>query len=82
MSRLWLDTAVWYAALDPREEWHALAVECWRAAMADGVRLHTSELVLAETHALVSCRLSPSAGAALLEAVERDPAIDVHEIGA
>ncbi|MGH7646343.1 MAG: type II toxin-antitoxin system VapC family toxin [Gemmatimonadales bacterium] len=56
-SSVFLDTSAWFAALSARDEHHARARQGYEALVEDGGRLVTSNLVVAEVHALLARRL-------------------------
>ena len=53
MASLFLDASGWFAAMSPRERDHDVAARTYGDAARRGVRLVTTNLVIAEVHALV-----------------------------
>jgi predicted nucleic acid-binding protein len=75
--RILLDTSGWVAAINPRDQYHVIAWEYYRRAIAERQTFVTTNLLLAETHALVARRVGESAALTLLDQLRRDPS---HEI--
>jgi predicted nucleic acid-binding protein len=50
---IFLDTSAWFAALSPRDRWHADALRIYREATRSGATFLTTTFVLAEMHALL-----------------------------
>jgi predicted nucleic acid-binding protein len=75
---LLLDTSAWFAALNTREEHHARAERYYQDAVADGrLALVTTNLVVAEMHALITRGQGATAGVRFLDQLAADP---VHEV--
>ena len=66
---LFLDTAGWFTAISPKERAHAAAALAYRSAVAHGDALITTDLVVAEMHALLLRWRDPATGARFLELV-------------
>ncbi len=78
MSRaVFVDTSGWLAAASSRENRHAEAVAAYGDLARRLVPLVTTNLVLAEMHALVVRARGAETGCALLDAVYADPAYRV-----
>jgi predicted nucleic acid-binding protein len=75
---LFLDTSAWFAALSDRDQNHARAARYYRDVLTAGkFALVTTNLVIAELHAMVSRRQGPAPGLRLLEGLRADP---LHEV--
>lgn len=68
---LFLDSSGWFAALSPRERMHAMASDAYRRAAIEGVSLVTTDLVVAEMHALLLRWRDQTTGAQFLDLVYR-----------
>jgi len=75
--RILLDTSGWVAAINPRDQRHASAREYYRRAIAERQTFVTTNLLLAETHALVARRVGEAAALTLLDQLPHDP---LHEV--
>jgi predicted nucleic acid-binding protein len=75
--RILLDSSGWVAALSPRDQNHAVAREFYRAVLTDRRVFVTTNLLVAETHALLGRRVSEAAALRLLDQLRHDPA---HEV--
>jgi predicted nucleic acid-binding protein len=70
MKRIFVDAGAFYAWLDEDDRGHARAVEFFAGAIASRTDLVTTNMVLAETHALVITRLRrPDIGLAVVESI-------------
>lgn len=75
---MFLDTSAWFAALSDRDQNHARAARYYRDVLTSRkVALVTTNLVVAELHAMVSRRQGPAPGLRLLEGLQADA---LHEI--
>lgn len=75
---LFLDTSAWFAALSDRDQDHARAARYYREILTTGrFALVTTNLVIAELHAMLSRRQGPAAGLRLLDGLREDP---LHEV--
>jgi predicted nucleic acid-binding protein len=75
---LFLDTSAWFAALSDRDQNHARAGRYYRDVLTAGkFALVTTNLVIAELHAMVSRRQGPAPGLRLLDGLRADPR---HEV--
>lgn len=72
-----LDASAWLAVLARREPRHQAMVEAYADLLKRRVRLITTSLVVAETHALVVRYRGPEAGLAMLDRLYSDP---THEV--
>jgi uncharacterized protein len=79
---LFLDTAGWFAALSPRESGHAAAEQAYRDAIATGTRLLTTDLVVADMHALLLRWRDIATGTRFLDVVYRSAAHTVVHVDA
>lgn len=78
MSRvLFLDASVWIPVFVAKLAPHPACARAYREALSGGVRLVSTDLVLAETHAFIARRLGPTRALELVEGVLGDPQ---HEI--
>jgi predicted nucleic acid-binding protein len=75
--RILLDTSGWVAALNPRDQHHVIARDYYRRAIAERRTFVTTNLLLAETHALVARRVGEAAALTLLDQLPRDL---LHEV--
>jgi predicted nucleic acid-binding protein len=71
---VFVDTTGWLAAATPREARHAEFAAAYDDLTRRGVVLVTTNLVVAEMHALTVRERGPAAGCALLDAIHSDPA--------
>lgn len=71
-----IDTGALLAIANPRDQFHAVAVELARRFVSDGGRWVGSVLVLAELHGHLLRWRGPAVARQVLEAVRRDPAYD------
>lgn len=74
---VFLDTSGWFAAANTRELHHAKVAAAYDEVMHRRVPLVTTNLVVAEMHALVVRERGGQAGCALLDAIYADPAYRV-----
>ncbi len=71
--RLLLDTSAWFAAMSPREQHHRRADRYYRDSLAEGkLALVTTNLVVAEMHALITRGQGAAAGLGFLERLQED----------
>jgi predicted nucleic acid-binding protein len=75
--RLFLDTSGWAAAVNPRDQHHAAAVGFYRGARERRLSFLTTNLVIAEAHALIGRRLGDAIALRVVEQLRIDPA---HEV--
>ncbi|MEX0692453.1 MAG: PIN domain-containing protein [Gemmatimonadales bacterium] len=75
MSRgIFLDTAGWFAALNPRDPDHAVARRAYQEWITVARRrMVTTNLVVAEMHVLLARRLGIPTGVAFLDGLATDP---------
>lgn len=66
---IFLDSTGWFAAMSPKERGHPTAADAYRGAAARGDALVTTDLVVAEMHALLLRWRDPETGARFLELV-------------
>ncbi len=74
---IFLDTSGWFAALDHRSPEHSDLSQRYRALITEAQRFLTTNLVVAEMHALLSRRVGVEIGLSFLEQLYREP---THEI--
>lgn len=74
---VFLDTSAWLPVVLRREHGHGELRAEYVRLLEEGRQLVTSNLVVAELHALVVRRRGPQAGIALLDGVYADPAHQV-----
>jgi predicted nucleic acid-binding protein len=75
---LFVDTSAWFAALSDRDQNHVRAARYYRDVLTGGkFALVTTNLVIAELHAMLSRRQGPAAGLRLLDGLSEDP---LHEV--
>lgn len=73
MGELFLDTSGWYPLADRRHPDHASFAGVLRERIRTGLRLVTTNLVVAETHALLLRRGGHGAARTFLAEVRQDP---------
>ena len=76
-GELFVDTSGWFPLVDSHERAHAAVVRALRAAVKARRRLVTTNLVVAETHALIMRRIHRDAALAFVREVVRAPNIVV-----
>ena len=74
---VFLDTSAWLAALSVRESRHEEVAACYAELVRSGTRLVTTNLVLAEVHALFMRRRGREHALTLLDLARDDP---THEL--
>jgi uncharacterized protein len=74
---IFLDTSGWFAALDSNSTEHANLSRRYRALIVEPQRFLTTNLVVAEMHALLSRRVGIDVGLRFLDELYREP---THEI--
>lgn len=72
-GEVFVDTSAWYPAVVRNHPDHAPLAAALHEAVADGQRLVTTNLVVAETHALLLCRVHRAAALAFVRAVDQPP---------
>lgn len=77
IAELFVDTSGWFPLADPEDPAHSVVAGALRSAVAQGRRIVTSNLVVAETHALLLRRIHRTAALAFLREVGRAPQIVV-----
>jgi len=77
-AAIFLDASGWFAALNARDQHHAAAAPAYDDLLASrGARLITTNLVVAEVHALLVRSGGADAGVRFLDRLHDDPA---HEV--
>ena len=76
-SAIFLDTSGWFAALDSRSAQYSNLSRLYRSLIAEAHRFLTTNLVVAEMHALLSRRVGIELGLGFLDQLYREP---THEI--
>lgn len=74
---VFLDTSGWFAAMDGRSARHAGLARRYRDLITAAQRLVTTNLVVAEMHALLSRRVGIEIGLEFLDQLYREP---THEV--
>lgn len=77
MKGVFLDTSGWFAALSPKEHLHAASRTAYVEWMSRGIRLVTTNLVLAEMHILINRSRGGGEAVRFLDSVYQDPHHDV-----
>ena len=77
MTAGFLDTSGWFAALSPREGRHEVALASYRRWIEGGVKLVTSNLVVAEMQTLVMRYRGPADSLRFLDSLYQDAS---HEV--
>jgi len=72
-SELFVDTSGWFPLVDPENRAHAAVARAMRSAVKERRRLVTTNLVVAETHALIMRRIHRGAALAFVREVVRAP---------
>ncbi|MEP7343740.1 MAG: PIN domain-containing protein [Gemmatimonadaceae bacterium] len=73
MTKAFLDTSGWFAALSPREVQHAKARATYRDWIDGGVALVTTNLVVAEMQILLTRFRGAAEGLRFLDSLYQDP---------
>ncbi len=73
MKELFVDTSAWYALADRAHRDHDLLAGTLRERLRQGARIVTTNVVVAETHALLLRRAGHRAALAFLKAVRQAP---------
>ncbi len=73
MRALFVDTSAWYPLADRAHPDHEEVAEALRGRVRDGAAVVTTNLAVAETHALLLRRAGRHAALAFLEAVRQPP---------
>lgn len=77
IAELFVDTSGWFPLADPQDPAHPAVARQLREAVQQGRRIVTTNLVVAETHALLMRRIHRAAALAFLREVGREPQIVV-----
>jgi predicted nucleic acid-binding protein len=81
VNAVFADASAWIASANAREEHHQEARETRSALLDGGATLLTTNLVLAEVHALISRARGAAPGLELLDVVYADPQYAVVHVG-
>lgn len=73
MNGLFVDTSAWYPLANDRHPDHRAFAQSLRTRVRQGASIVTTNLVIAETHALLLRRAGPRAASACLKAVREAP---------
>ena len=76
-AELFVDTSAWFPLADPKDRSHAIMASALRSAVQRKRRIVTTNLVVAETHALIMRRFGPAAALGFLKEVVRAPLVVV-----
>jgi len=76
-AELFVDTSGWFPLADAGDPAHARVARALRGAVQNGRRMVTTNLVIAETHALIMRRIHRRAALAFLREVRREPHVVV-----
>ena len=74
-AEIFVDTSGWFPLIDPQDRSHAAVALAMRNAIKSRRRIVTTNLVVAETHALTMRRINRTAALAFLREVGRAPNI-------
>ena len=77
IAELFVDTSGWFPLADPEDPAHPRVARELREAVQHGKRIVTTNLVVAETHALLLRRIHRAAALAFLREVSRAPQLVV-----
>ena len=80
-TELFVDTSGWFPLADAKDRAHAGVARSLRDAVKNGRRIVTTNLVIAETHALIMRRIHRDAALAFLREVRRAPHLVVESTG-
>ena len=72
-AELFVDTSAWYPLADPRHPDHNSLAQELAGSVRSGIRIVTTNLVVAETHALLLRRVGREGALRFLGEVLRDP---------
>ena len=72
-AELFVDTSAWYALALPRDPAHARLAHVLRDRVSRGVRIVTTNLIVAETHALLLRRVGRGPAEAFARVVRASP---------
>ncbi len=81
-AELFVDTSAWFALADPRTAARDAVEWAFRDRVARGARLVTTNMVIAETHALLLRRISHRAALAFVTDVVSPPTVVVTSTAA
>lgn len=81
MSGVLLDTSAVFAAARPRSDRHAEASAAYRSLLRGSERLVTTDLIVAELHALSIARVHPRFGLDLVDRLLTSSRVDVVPAG-
>ncbi len=73
VPELFVDTSGWFPLADPEDPAHPAVARALHEAVQRGQRIVTTNLVVAETHALLLHRIHRAAALAFLREVVREP---------
>jgi predicted nucleic acid-binding protein len=74
--RLFVDSSGWYALIDRRDAWHAMAVRQVEEQVEAGGRLVTTDYVIDESCTLVQARIGHVAALRLLDLLRQTEGVD------
>ena len=77
-AEIFVDTGAWYPIAVLNHPDHKWLAEALTAAIRGGRRVVTTNLIVAETHALLLSRAGPAAALDFLRAVRKPPNVVVH----
>ncbi|MGH7336528.1 MAG: type II toxin-antitoxin system VapC family toxin [Myxococcota bacterium] len=77
-AELFVDTSAWYPLAVSREPAHGAVTRALRERIRHGARVVTTNLVVAETHALLLRRTTRAAALAFVRHVAQPPTVVVH----
>ena len=72
-AELFVDTSAWYPLADASHPDHARLARALRERVAEGAHIVTTNLVVAETHALLLRRAGPTPALRFVREVRREP---------
>jgi len=80
VNAVFVDASAWISSIEPRQKHHEATLEARERLVDEGADLVTTNLVLAETHALLIRHRGPRAGLQLLDEVEADSQYTVLQV--
>ena len=77
-AEIFVDTSAWYPIAVPNHPDHEWLADALTKAIRGGRRVVTTNLIMAETHAVLMSRVGPPAAMDFLRAVRKSPNVVVH----
>jgi predicted nucleic acid-binding protein len=77
---VFVDTSAYYSYVDRNDQRHTDVKALFEELLAAGIRLHTTDIVVAESHALVLGRINRNVAAILLGQIDENPLMTVSRV--